>query len=75
MNDDNLFLVLLDWQRRGFHPELHSATNGQWVLVLSTDHWSKRDPDQMSTHMGFRYNSDPCPTPQESIRATMEVFR
>jgi hypothetical protein len=76
MNDDSLFAQLMKWQARGFMPELHPVLNNQWVLVISTDHWSMRSRlDEHSQHMGIRFNTDPQPTPQAAIRAAMEIIR
>jgi hypothetical protein len=72
LTDTELFERILFWQAKGYHPELHTAMNDQWVLILSTDHWTSDSINQRSRQMGLKYVTEPCPTPQDAIRAAME---
>lgn len=73
---NKLFEQLVTWQKRGLIPELHSVGNDKWVLLLSTDHWSVRsDFDEHDRRMRLKFVTDPCDTPQDAIRAAMEMIR
>lgn len=76
VDDTPLFEQLLRWREMGYHPKLDSALNDKWVLVFDTEHWASRGrPDEHSYKMGLHFATGPCDTPQDAIRAAMEIIR
>lgn len=67
---------LMQWQARGYYPQLHSAPGNTWVLILETDPWFDREDISMkSEKKKLRFVTDRESTPWDAIRSAMEVIR
>ncbi len=67
------------WKGKGFHIALNTISSGQWVLVVDCDpvnEWGRPGGRDFGlVHQITRFVSLPCDTPEDCIKAAMEVLQ
>lgn len=67
------------WREKGYHVSLDTIAEGKWALVVGSDpvhDWAMRGGYDMGmARQVVRFVSLPYDTPEECIKAAMEVLR
>jgi hypothetical protein len=66
------------WKDKGYYISLDVVRGRQWILVVGTEpvnDWQDRGYDLGLINQRVRFVSLPCDTPEECIKAAMEVLR